>query len=51
MIHPLLTMHQVPTPKPSSSQILHPQNLKKTEPIASLFYINTLCNLRVLCNL
>jgi hypothetical protein len=46
MIHPLLTMHQVPTPKPPSSQILHHKNLRKAEPKASLLSINTLCNLK-----
>jgi hypothetical protein len=50
MIHPLLPMHQMPTPKTPSPQIHHPQNLKKAALKASLFYINTLCNLSDHCS-
>jgi hypothetical protein len=45
MIHPLLAMHQVPTPKTPSPQILHFKNLKKAEPNTSFFSFNTLRNL------
>gem|GEM_PF-6818888 len=46
MIHSLLPMHQMPTTKPPLSKITHLKKLKNPPLIASLFLLNTLCNLR-----